>query len=148
MRDVHTCCVCMDVCFVLFLVCLSTCVCEYLQVQGPLRECLRAGRFRASPLLHPTCVRSCCNWRASCVATKQKTKIPQCCNCSFTPMPLIPVYLYSNSYMHIFSYRLILMAGLTSNLYWNCSLILKFHRLIWQGTNKISTKKRKSKSVY
>jgi len=73
-RDFYTCCVCMDVCFVLFLVCLSTCVCVYLQVQGPLRECLRAGRFRASPLLHPTCVRSCCNWRASCVATKQKTK--------------------------------------------------------------------------
>jgi len=30
-------------------------------VQGPLRECLRAGRFRASFLLHTTCVRSCCN---------------------------------------------------------------------------------------
>ena len=40
-----------------------------------LRECLRARRFRDSLLLHTTCVRSCCNWRASCVAAKhQKTQ--------------------------------------------------------------------------
>jgi len=30
-----------------------------------LRECPRAGFFQASLLLHTTCVRSCCNWRAS-----------------------------------------------------------------------------------
>jgi len=49
--------------FVLFLFYLSTCVC--LWVQGPLRECPRAGRFRGPLLLHTTCVRSWCNWRAS-----------------------------------------------------------------------------------
>ena len=32
-----------------------------------MRECLWARRFHPSLLLHPTCVRSCCNWRASCV---------------------------------------------------------------------------------
>ena len=32
--------------------CLSTCICVYLPVQGPLRECLRARHFRASLLLH------------------------------------------------------------------------------------------------
>ena len=41
-------------------------------VQGPLRKCLRARRFRASLLLHPTCVRSCCHWCATCVVTKKK----------------------------------------------------------------------------
>ena len=42
----------------------------------PLRECVRARRFRASLLLCTTCaiVRSCCNWRASCVAIKQPQK--------------------------------------------------------------------------
>jgi len=64
----------MDVCFVLFLFCLSTCVCVCLQVRGPLQKCPRAGRFRASLLLHTTCVRSWCNWRASCVASKQQQK--------------------------------------------------------------------------
>ena len=39
-----------------------------LQVQGTWRECPRAGRFWASLLLHTTCMRSWCNWRASCVA--------------------------------------------------------------------------------
>jgi hypothetical protein len=34
-------------------------------VQDPLRECLQA--IRASFLLHTACVRSCCNWCASCV---------------------------------------------------------------------------------
>jgi len=29
----------------------------------------------ASLLLYPTCVRSCCNWRATCVVTKQQNKI-------------------------------------------------------------------------
>jgi len=62
------------VCFVLCLFCLFTCVCVCLQDQGPLLECLRAGRFRASLLLHTTCVRSWCNWRASCVAAKQPKK--------------------------------------------------------------------------
>jgi len=42
----------MNVCLVLFVFCLSTCVCVCLQIQGPLRECLRAGRLWASPLLH------------------------------------------------------------------------------------------------
>jgi len=36
---VYPCCVLTHVCFVLFLFSLSTCVCVYLQVQGPLREC-------------------------------------------------------------------------------------------------------------
>ena len=39
-----------------------------------LRECLRARRFCASVLLHTTCNRSCCNWRASCVVTKHEEK--------------------------------------------------------------------------
>ena len=30
--------------------------------------------FRASLLLHTTCVRSCCTWRASCVAAPQQNK--------------------------------------------------------------------------
>jgi len=37
-----------------------------------------AGRFRTSPLLHTTCMHSCCNWVASCVAAYQtKTKPKQ-----------------------------------------------------------------------
>jgi len=59
-----------DVCCVLFLFCLSIFLCVCLQLQGPLRECPQAGRFRASLLLHTTCVRSWCNWHASCVAGK------------------------------------------------------------------------------
>jgi len=43
---------------VLFLFWLST---------WPLRECPRAGRFRAFLLLHTTYVHFWCNWRASCV---------------------------------------------------------------------------------
>jgi len=43
-----------------------------------LRECLWARRFWATLLLHITCVRSWCNWRASCVAAKQtKNKFVQ-----------------------------------------------------------------------
>jgi len=61
-------CVFMDASFVLFLVCLSTCGCVGFQVPGPLRDCPRAGRFRASLLLHTTCVRSCCTWRATVAA--------------------------------------------------------------------------------
>ena len=37
-------------------VCLHESRCVCLQVQGPLRECPGAGRFRATPLLHNTCV--------------------------------------------------------------------------------------------
>jgi len=55
----------MDLCFVLFLFYLHICVCVWLQVQGPLRECPRAGRFRATLLLRTTCMRSCCNWRTT-----------------------------------------------------------------------------------
>jgi len=43
----HPCRVFMDVCFVLFLFCLSPCVCVCDQVQGPLRKCPHSGRFRA-----------------------------------------------------------------------------------------------------
>ena len=60
--------------FVLFLFYLTTCVCVCHQVHGPLRECLRARRFRASLLLHTTCVRSCCKWRASRVVAKHSKK--------------------------------------------------------------------------
>ena len=49
---VDLCCVSTHVCLVLCLFCLSTCMCVCLQVQVPLRECLRARRFRASLLLH------------------------------------------------------------------------------------------------
>ena len=38
-----------------------------------MRECLRARHFRASLLLHTTCVSSC-NWRTSCVAAKHTKK--------------------------------------------------------------------------
>jgi len=39
-----------------------------------LRECLQAGRFRASLIVHTTCVRSWCNWRTSCVAANNNKK--------------------------------------------------------------------------
>ena len=53
---------------VLCLFCLSTCMRVCLQVQGPLRECLRTWRFRATLLLH---MRSWCNLCAICVVTKK-----------------------------------------------------------------------------
>jgi len=55
---------------------------QHLCVQGPLQECLRARRFRATLLLHTTCVRSWCNWRASSVAAKQNQK-KQCATLVF-----------------------------------------------------------------
>jgi len=61
----------MDVCFILFLFCLYICVCVWLQIQGPLRECPRARRFQATLLLRTTCMRFWCNWSAICVATQQ-----------------------------------------------------------------------------
>jgi len=36
----------LDVCFVLFLFCLSTSVCVCLQVQGPMRECPWGGAVK------------------------------------------------------------------------------------------------------
>ena len=65
-------CFLMCVLFYFSFVCLH--VFAYAIVQGPLQECLRAARFRASLLVHTTCVRSCCNWRSNCVATKQNQK--------------------------------------------------------------------------
>ena len=48
-------CVFMDACFVLFLLCLSTCGCVGFQVQSPLRECPRLGasglRYYCTPLV-------------------------------------------------------------------------------------------------
>ena len=45
-------CVFMDLSFVLLLFCSPICVCVYLQVQGPLRECLWAGLpYYCAPLL-------------------------------------------------------------------------------------------------
>jgi len=41
---------------------------------GNPAECLRAGRFRATPLLHTNCVRCWCNLRANCVAANTKKK--------------------------------------------------------------------------
>ena len=50
---------------------LFDCMCiRCHEVHGPLRECLRARHFRATLSLRTTCVHSCCNWRASCVAAK------------------------------------------------------------------------------
>jgi len=66
---VPSCCVSMDVRFVLFLFFVSIHVCVCLQVQGPVRGCPWAGRFRDSLLLHTTWYRSYCTWRADCVAT-------------------------------------------------------------------------------
>jgi len=74
--DVYSCCVFMDVCFVLFLFCLFTCVCVCHEVHGPLLECLQARRCRATLLLHTTFVRSWCTWRASCVAAYPKKTNP------------------------------------------------------------------------
>jgi len=81
---VNPCCVFrMCVLFYFYFVCLHVCTYAFNDIstytlrallQGPLREYHRARRFRASLLLHTTCVRSCCNWRASCVAAKQWKK--------------------------------------------------------------------------
>ena len=76
---VHPCCVFSDVSFVLYLFCLSTCVCVCLQVQGPLRECPRASRFQASlfiwyftpPVCIPAAIGALALWRQN----TQKTKI-------------------------------------------------------------------------
>jgi len=46
-------------------------------INGPLRECPRAGRFRATLLLRTTCMHSCCNWSASCVAAQQTKNQPK-----------------------------------------------------------------------
>ena len=79
----------MDVCYVLFIVWFYSsfvCISAYANVYFKtttvkqkikmivLRECLRARRFRATLLLHTTCVRSYCTWRAGCVAAYQKKK--------------------------------------------------------------------------
>jgi len=77
----HSCWVFMDVCFVLFLFCMSKCVCVCLQVQGPLRECLWARRFWDSLLLQlHLCaflldlLSSCSSFRSCCVAKKPNQK--------------------------------------------------------------------------
>ena len=44
------------------------------QQKNRLRECLRARRFWAALLLHTTCVRDWCNWRANCVVAKHTKK--------------------------------------------------------------------------
>ena len=74
---VYLCCALTHVCLVLFLFCLSICMCVCLQVEGPLRKCLRARCFRASLYCTSICVHSWCNWRASCascVDSKPKKK--------------------------------------------------------------------------
>ena len=55
MLRVYACVFC-SISMLFVYMCRGVCVC--LLVQGPLRECLRAGHFRASILLHTTCGRS------------------------------------------------------------------------------------------
>ena len=72
------------VCFVLFIVCLYTCVCECLSQNNNHKakhksnnSCGSAFELGASGLPYyctSICVRSCCTWRASCVDSKQKQK--------------------------------------------------------------------------
>jgi len=70
----HPCSVFFDVYSVLFLLYMNTCVCVCHQFHCPWRECHRARRFQATLLLHTTCVRSWCKWRASCVTANTKKK--------------------------------------------------------------------------
>jgi len=68
------------------LLCFMSLSFDYICIfYSPLRECLRARHFRATSLLHTTCVRSCCTWRGSCVAAKHKKKSRNCLErkCSF-----------------------------------------------------------------
>jgi len=55
-----------------------------------LRECLRGRRFRASLLLHTTCVRSWCNWHTRCVTTKHVIKKKPSVNIPITLRLCIP----------------------------------------------------------
>jgi len=75
----HSCCVFMDVCFVLFLFCLYICVCVTLQIQGPLREChpIRSGicglSYYCAPLLCvPAVIGVLAVWQHNKPKTKQK----------------------------------------------------------------------------
>jgi len=70
----------------------DTCSVLPTMCHGPLRECLRARRFRAQAtlLLHTICGRSCCTWRASCLGQNTKKKVP------------IYVYSYSNQNTHTY----------------------------------------------
>ena len=72
---IHPCSVFLDVYSVLCLFYSTTCVCVCHVFYGSLRECLRARRFRATLLLHTTCVHSWCTWRTNCVAAyKNKSR--------------------------------------------------------------------------
>ena len=63
--------------FCLFLFCLYVCVCVYLQIIRSIAGVPfdSAGRLRATRLLRTTCMRSWCNWIASCVAVYQNQKL-------------------------------------------------------------------------
>jgi len=62
MCDFHSFSVFFDVYSVLFLFYSTACMCVDHSFHGPSRECLRARRFRATLLLHITCVQSCCSF--------------------------------------------------------------------------------------
>ena len=70
----------MCVLFYFYFVCLHVCAYAFNGIrtytlrallQGPLRDCPRAGHFRASLLLHTTCVRSCCTWIGALAVWRQ-----------------------------------------------------------------------------
>jgi len=68
----HPCCVSMDVCFVLFLFCTYTCMFLPSTLRSIAGVPLNSfGILRTSFVLRTTCMCSCCNWSASCVAACQ-----------------------------------------------------------------------------
>jgi len=127
---VHPCCVFTDVCFVLFLFCLSTCMYIRFQVQGQVRECPRAGRFWASLLLHPTCVHSCCNWRASCVAAKHKQKNKK-------PKPRSTAGVPFDSVRRFWASLLLYTICVRSCCTWRASCVAAKHKINQKVKNKV-----------
>ena len=79
------CCVFVDVCFVLFLLCFYICVCVCLHIQGPLREChsIRSGdrgpSYYCAPLVCvPAVIGVPAVWQHYKPKTKSLTGLPGC----------------------------------------------------------------------
>jgi len=70
----HLCSVFLDVYYVPCRSYLNTCVRVCHSFHGPLRQCLEPGASGLPYYCTTICVRSCCNWRASCVDSTIKKK--------------------------------------------------------------------------